>query len=106
MPEKKLSLIYTTLREELIRKAKALNADAIVGFSCDIDEISAKSKSMFMISGVGTAVKFKNHVSSETVQELNKKKLLNHTNILDLDISVSKTSFLLRFNQIQSIIED
>lgn len=51
----KLEKIYGEAKKELQEKAKALGANAIVGFSVDFDEISGGGKSMFMISAFGTA---------------------------------------------------
>ena len=51
----KLEKIYGEAKKELQEKAKALGANAIVGFSVDFDEISGNGKSMFMISASGTA---------------------------------------------------
>lgn len=51
----KLEKIYGEAKKELKEKAKALGANAIVGFSVDFDEISGNGKSMFMISASGTA---------------------------------------------------
>ena len=53
----KLDAIYNDVMYELKRKAKSLNADAILGLSIDFDEISGGGKSMFMVSASGTAVK-------------------------------------------------
>jgi|GEM_PF-664392 len=103
--EKKLSLIYTTLREELINKAKDLKADAIIGFSCDIDEINAKGKSMFMISGVGTAVKFKWQDIVVLPNKPKVKKILNMTRVLDSGVDIVNTSFFKVSDRIISEIE-
>lgn len=47
---------YSNVVSQLEIKAKELNANAIVGIRIDFDEISAKGKSMFMLSAQGTAV--------------------------------------------------
>lgn len=47
---------YDNVISQLETKAKELNANAIVGIRIDFDEISAKGKSMFMLSAQGTAV--------------------------------------------------
>ena len=54
--EEQLDNLYIQLFSAMEEKAKRIQANAIVGFSIDIDEISGKGTSMLMISGVGTAV--------------------------------------------------
>lgn len=51
----KLEKIYIKVKKELQEKAKALGANAIIGFAVDFDEISGGGKSMLMISASGTA---------------------------------------------------
>ena len=60
--EDRMNELYNQLMKSLEWKARALDADAIVGLSIDMDEISGKNSQMFMISGVGTAVKFKSRM--------------------------------------------
>ena len=51
-----LDTLYRDVTKQLNEKAKRMGANAIVGFRIDFDEISGKGKSMFMVTGVGTAV--------------------------------------------------
>ena len=53
--QRKMDLMYESAQNELIKKAKMLGGNAIVGFRTDFDEISGKGKSMFMLSATGTA---------------------------------------------------
>jgi len=53
---KQLESIYTEAIEVLKNTAVLNGANAIVGLKVDIDEISGKNKTMFMITAVGTAV--------------------------------------------------
>lgn len=50
-----------SIKEEVLYKiqknATLLGANGILGFKLDFDEISGKAKSMFMVTGIGTAVK-------------------------------------------------
>lgn len=57
--QNKLQEIYDTAIDKLTLKATKIQANAIVGFKLDFDEISGKGKSMFMISASGTAVSIK-----------------------------------------------
>jgi uncharacterized protein YbjQ (UPF0145 family) len=53
--QRKMDMMYDNAQNELVKKAKRIGANAIVGFRIDFDEISGKGKSMFMISATGTA---------------------------------------------------
>lgn len=52
----KLDELIEDARKQLISKATAMNANAIVGFSVSTNQISAKGMSMFMVTATGTAV--------------------------------------------------
>jgi uncharacterized protein YbjQ (UPF0145 family) len=54
---KQLSSLYQEASALLQREAARRGGNAIVGLSLDFDEISAQGKSMFMLNGVGTAVR-------------------------------------------------
>lgn len=54
--EEQLDALYTELFSAMANKAEKIEANAIIGFSIDVDEISGKGTSMLMISGTGTAV--------------------------------------------------
>ncbi|GAB2774240.1 hypothetical protein GCM10027275_16590 [Rhabdobacter roseus] len=51
-----LSSLYNEAIEKLKMAAYQLGANCIIGLSVDMDEISGKNKSMFMITAIGTAV--------------------------------------------------
>lgn len=53
--EKELAQIQQTAINELVAKAKALNANAIVGVSLSSDPIVIKDGAMLMVSATGTA---------------------------------------------------
>ncbi|WP_286840794.1 MULTISPECIES: YbjQ family protein [Sphingobacterium] len=57
--EKKMQEMYKRVTETLKQRAQAVRADAIIGLSVDIDEISGKGSQMFMITAVGTPVHLK-----------------------------------------------
>ena len=46
--------MYKRVTETLRQRAQAIRADAIIGLSVDIDEISGKGSQLFMIIAVGT----------------------------------------------------
>lgn len=53
---RKLDTVYGDVLSTLTTKAKEVGANAIVGVRMDFNEISAKGKSMFMLTAQGTAV--------------------------------------------------
>lgn len=53
--QRKMDAMYDSAQKELIKKARRLGGNAILGFRIDFDEISGKGKSMFMLSATGTA---------------------------------------------------
>ena len=54
--QRQLSSLYDAAIERIKLAAFELGANAVVGLSIDLDEISGKGKSMFMLTAVGTAV--------------------------------------------------
>ncbi len=54
--QKGLKLIYNDAIKEIKRSCYKVRGNCVVGLKIDIDEISGKGKSMFMITAVGTAV--------------------------------------------------
>ncbi|MGM9478845.1 YbjQ family protein [Pedobacter sp. GSP4] len=54
--QKQLSSLYNEAIERIKHAAHELGADCVIGLNIDIDEISGKGKSMFMITAIGTAV--------------------------------------------------
>ncbi|MFH7010402.1 YbjQ family protein [Flavobacterium sp. FlaQc-52] len=89
--QKQLTSIYNEAIEKIKFAAHEIGGNCIIGLSIDLDEISGKGKSMFMITAIGTAViiekenvinslpnkneKFDN-VSIERIKVLRKKKEL------------------------------
>lgn len=54
---RELESLYDDALDEISQKAHLLGANGVLGFKIDIDNISGKGMSMFMITAVGTAVK-------------------------------------------------
>lgn len=54
--QRQLSSLYDDAIERIKLAAFELGANGVVGLSIDLDEISGKGKSMFMLTAVGTAV--------------------------------------------------
>ncbi|MFZ5974356.1 MAG: YbjQ family protein [Bacillota bacterium] len=68
--EDRLHELHKYLMVSLTKKARELRADAIVGLHIDIDEISGKATQMFMISGVGTAVRLSGDASFDSASRV------------------------------------
>lgn len=64
--QKQISNLYKDAIAELKNKASKLKANALIGVSVDLDEISGKGKSMFMITAIGTPVIFKKYENVES----------------------------------------
>ncbi|MCW2259631.1 MULTISPECIES: heavy metal-binding domain-containing protein [Sphingobacterium] len=56
--ENKLQELYKSVVESLKQSARSYRADAVIGFSVNIDELSGKGTQMFMITAIGTSVLF------------------------------------------------
>lgn len=54
--QRKISELYTEAIEQLRISTERVGANFIIGLSIDLDEISGKGKSMFMITAIGTPV--------------------------------------------------
>lgn len=63
--KKELDKLKKASLKGLSDQAKQLNANGVIGFRMDIDEISGGGKSMFMLNVFGTAVEFENSSGSE-----------------------------------------
>jgi uncharacterized protein YbjQ (UPF0145 family) len=81
--QRQLSSIYTESIEILKQSAYQIGANCILGLKVDLDEISGKGKSMFMITATGTAVIIENlgkghgvEYSSEKLEALSIDKMI------------------------------
>jgi uncharacterized protein YbjQ (UPF0145 family) len=54
--QKQLNSIYTEAIEQVKYAAYEIGANCVIGLDIDLDEISGKGKSMFMLTAIGTAV--------------------------------------------------
>lgn len=64
--QKQLTSLYNEATERIKFAAYELGANCIVGLSIDMDEISGKGKSMFMLTAIGTAVILEKEVTEKT----------------------------------------
>jgi uncharacterized protein YbjQ (UPF0145 family) len=110
--QKQLSSLYKDAIEQLRVEAFELGANCIIDFKVDMDEISGKGKSMFMLTAIGTAViidkDFFNkptsiigeskldNISSERLNALQvKKKIIDLANSNQLVLNDDTWSFLI-----------
>lgn len=54
--QKQLSSLYNEAIERIKNNAHEIGGNCVIGLSIDMDEISGKGKSMFMLTAIGTAV--------------------------------------------------
>jgi uncharacterized protein YbjQ (UPF0145 family) len=96
--QRQLSSIYSESVEILKQSAYQIGANCILGLKVDLDEISGKGKSMFMITATGTAVRIEN---------LSKGHIEDHQNEKLEALSIDKmTELRKREKLIQLAIDD
>ncbi len=89
--QKQLSLLYNEAIERLRTAAFEIGANCIIGLNIDLDEISGKGKSMFMLTAIGTAV---------IVDDSNRKKRSTVTEEKFENVSIDKIKVLKRKREI------
>lgn len=116
--QKQLSSLYNEAIERIKYNAHEIGANCVVGLNIDMDEISGKGKSMFMLTAIGTAViiekdekinvslnsneKFEN-VSFEKINILRKRKdIIFNANQNTLNYNEETWDFI-KSNQIHEI---
>ena len=117
--QKQLTSLYSEAIERIKIAAYELGANCILGLSIDMDEISGKGKSMFMLTAIGTAVileketieksplpnlseKFEN-VGVDRINILrNKKNIIAKANAEDLGLNDDVWSFITA-NQVEEV---
>jgi len=71
--QRQLSSLYNEAIDLLKRSAYEVGANCILGLRVDLDEISGKGKSMFMITATGTAVKIESTSKAQSKSSQNEK---------------------------------
>lgn len=92
--KKQLNSIKREVIEEIAEQAVELGANAIIGLSIDMDELSGKGKSMFMITATGTAVKIQYPVKSNN-KEIPDKSISND----EIKRLIENSLFINEFNK-------
>ena len=75
--QKQLTSLYNEAIERIKIAAYELGANCIIGLSIDMDEISGKGKSMFMLTAIGTAVVLEKEVIEKSSLPSAKEKFEN-----------------------------
>ncbi len=75
--QKQLTSLYNEAIERVKYAAYEIDANCIVGLNIDMDEISGKRKSMFMLTAVGTAVILEKEGGEKEVLPKSDEKLEN-----------------------------
>jgi uncharacterized protein YbjQ (UPF0145 family) len=75
--QKQLTSLYNEAIERVKYAAYEIGANCIVGLNIDMDEISGKGKSMFMLTAVGTAVILEKEVAEKAILPQSDEKLEN-----------------------------
>src|SRR5690606_33633612 len=75
--QKQLTALYTEAIERIKYAAYEIGANCILGLSIDMDEISGKGKSMFMLTAVGTAVILEKPIQDNVISSASEEKLEN-----------------------------
>lgn len=73
--QKQLTSLYNEAIEKVKIAAYEIGANGILGLSIDLDEISGKGKSMFMLTAVGTAVLLEKEVIQKAASPVFEEKL-------------------------------
>lgn len=114
--ENKLSLIYNRSIKDLKTKAFYMGANCVLNLRIDFDEISAKGKSMFMVSVSGTAViiqfrekrveqKISNVIKDDILQTECSKRFIIHKVLEDKSLPSREEWLFLQDNPIDEISE-
>ena len=95
--QKQLSSLYSEAIERLKFAANEIGANCIIGLHVDLDEISGKGKSMFMVTAIGTAVIAEGVTKNISSVDTNKKTD---------SIGIDKIKVLQRKREIIQLVND
>ncbi len=77
-----LTSLYNEAIQKIQKAAHEIGANGVVGLSIDMDEISGKSKSMFMLTAIGTAVVLADAVdNSSAYRQVDKLVNVSHEHL-------------------------
>jgi hypothetical protein len=117
--QKQLASLYSEAISRIQHSAYEIGGNCVIGLSIDMDEISGKGKSMFMLTAVGTAVVLEKESADKIpsskqegllenvgVDRINtlrtKKSIINKANNSELELTEETWSFITE-NQVQEV---
>lgn len=103
--QKQLISLYNEAIERVKYAAYEIGANCIIGLNIDMDEISGKGKSMFMLTAVGTAVILEKEVAEKIVLPKSDEKLEN-VGVERIDILRSKKKIIEEANASSLTLND
>jgi uncharacterized protein YbjQ (UPF0145 family)/CDGSH-type Zn-finger protein len=95
--QKQLTSLYNEAIEKVKLAAYEIGGNCIVGLSIDMDEISGKGKSMFMLTAIGTAIIIEKDVTEKIFIEKTNVKFENVA-VDKIDILRTKKSIIKKAN--------
>lgn len=95
--QKQLTSLYSEATERIKLAAYEIGANCIIGLSMDMDEISGKGKSMFMLTAIGTAVVLEKEIS-EISHLPNSDEKLENVGVDRINILRSKKAIIHKAN--------
>jgi uncharacterized protein YbjQ (UPF0145 family) len=103
--QKQLTSLYNEATERIKYAAFEIGANCIVGLSIDMDEISGKGKSMFMLTAIGTAVILEKEVAEKALVLKSNKKFEN-VGVERINVLRNKKSIIEKANSGSLILND
>lgn len=94
--QKQLTSLYNEAIERVKYAAYEIGANCIVGLSIDMDEISGKGKSMFMLTAIGTAVIIEKEVGEKVLPKSDEK--LENVGVDRINVLRSKRAIIEKAN--------
>lgn len=92
--QKRLNSIYNDAIDQIKNSCYQIGGNCVLGLKIDIDEISGKGKSMFMITAIGTAV----YVETETKEKKTIKRIDEKISAEEINILRNKNLILQKAN--------
>lgn len=102
--QKQLTSLYNEAIERVKYAAYEIGANCIVGLSIDMDEISGKGKSMFMLTAVGTAVILEKEVGEKNLPKSDEK--LENVGVDRINVLRNKKGIIEKANSSSLTIND
>lgn len=103
--QKQLTSLYNEAIERVKYAAYEIGANCVVGLSIDMDEISGKGKSMFMLTAVGTAVILEK-ATTERVALPNSELRLENVGVDKINLLRKKKAIIEKANANTWVLDD